>query len=175
MVHNNIFPTILFKISDRAVYDDRSEFCQGKWRLELVKNSLGTQDGVYFLQSCFLCQCLNQVGYKFDRSTMHPVQPDQGSNSRPSYHDSTFHVTSTPALKPLGSQWLLKEMYWHIRGKFKCLGSQIDWYTGNWYFWITYDLDRSTTLLLNPAFFGYMLRLVWIRSYLCWPPFEECR
>ena len=26
------------------------------------------------------------------------VRPDWGGNSRPPYHDSTFHVTETPAL-----------------------------------------------------------------------------
>ena len=41
------------------------------------------------------------------------------------------------------------EMYCHIILEvlcdIKCKGCQIDWCTGNWYFWIKYDLDRSTT------------------------------
>ena len=33
-----------------------------------------------------------------DRSTTHPEFDQQGLNSRPPDHDSTFHVTETPAL-----------------------------------------------------------------------------
>ena len=38
-------------------------------------------------------------------------------------------------------------MYCHIilevRGDFKCTGPQIDWCTGNWYFWLKYDLGQK--------------------------------
>ena len=39
------------------------------------------------------------IKYDLDRRAMDPkFKPDWGSNSLPSDHDSTFHVTETPAL-----------------------------------------------------------------------------
>ena len=42
------------------------------------------------------------------------VQTGRGSNSWPPDHDSTFHVTETPALTTWTSVTLKKEMYCHI-------------------------------------------------------------
>ena len=75
------------------------------------------------------------------------IRADWALNSWPPDHDSTFHVTEMPALTTWPSVTFSKEMYFHIIlgvwGDFKCMGSQIDWWTGNWHFWLKYNLEQK--------------------------------
>ena len=59
----------------------------------------------------------------------------------------TLHVTEMPALTTRPSVTSLKKKFIHIILEvwvdFKCVGSQIDWWTGNWYVWFKYDLGQK--------------------------------